>query len=105
MSTFFRHCQSDVTLNGGANDVWIFQIDGDMTMSEAVNCSLTGGALPKNIFWQVAGEVIIGTSAHIEGILLSKTGITFQTGASLKGRALAQTAITLDANNVFQPEM
>jgi hypothetical protein len=52
----------------------------------------------------VAGEVTIGTTAHFEGVILSKTGITMGTGASLKGRALAQTAVILDSNIVVQPE-
>ncbi len=94
---------SDVTLSGGANDVWIFQISGDLTMSSAVKITLTGGALAKNIFWQVAGQATFGTTSHFEGIILSMTGITFQTGASMNGRALAQTAVILDKNVVKQP--
>jgi hypothetical protein len=94
---------SDVTISGGANDVWIFQIAQDLTMSNGVNITLTGGAQAKNIFWQVAGTVTIGTTAHFEGIVLSMTGITFQTGASFKGRALAQTAVVLDGNTVIVP--
>jgi hypothetical protein len=50
-----------------------------------------------------AGQVTIGTTSHFEGILLSKTGITLQTGASLNGRALAQTAVILDANIIVKP--
>ena len=46
---------SDVTISGSANDVWIFQIAGNLTMSSAVNITLSGGAQAKNIFWQVAG--------------------------------------------------
>ncbi len=91
---------SDVTISGGANDVWIFQIAEDLTVGSAVNITLTGGAQAKNIFWQVAGQVTVGTTSHFEGIILSMTGITFQTGASLNGRALAQTAVILDSNTV-----
>ena len=94
---------SSVTISGGTNDVWIFQIAGDLTISNAVNITLIGGAQAKNIFWQVAGTVTVGTTAHFEGIILSQTGITFQTGASFKGRALAQTAVILDMNAVTQP--
>ena len=94
---------SDVTVSGSATDVWIFQIDGDLTMSAAVMITLNGGALAENIFWQVAGEATLGTTSHFEGIILSMTGITFQTGASINGRALAQTAVVLDANNVTKP--
>ena len=72
-------------------------------MGSAVNITLTGGALPKNIFWQVAGQATLGTTSHFEGNLLSMTGITFQTGSSLNGRALAQTAVILDASTLVKP--
>lgn len=95
---------SSVTISGGANDVWIFQIAGDLTMSNAVNITLIGGAQAKNIFWQVAGTVTIGTTSHFEGIILSQTGIAFQTGSSMNGRALAQTAVTLDSSTIVKPQ-
>jgi len=94
---------SDVTISGSANDVWIFQISGDLLVSSAVNFTLIGGAQAKNIFWQVAGQATFGTTSHFEGIVLSMTGINFQTGASFKGRALAQTAVTLDGNTLILP--
>jgi hypothetical protein len=94
---------SDVTISGDANDVFIFQVAQDLTMANAKNLILTGGVQAKNIFWQVAGTVTIGTSSHFEGIILSMTGITFQTGTSFKGRALAQTAVILDGNAVVIP--
>lgn len=96
---------SDVTLNGSANDVWIFQIAGDLTMGSGASMVLTGGALPKNVFWQVGGGtgVAIGTTAHFEGVILAAKAITLNTGASGNGRLLAQTAVTLDSNAVTQP--
>lgn len=96
---------TDVTLNGGSNDVWIFQIAGDLTIANATSILLNGGALPKNIFWQVGGGtgVAIGTTAHFEGVILAAKAITLNTGASGNGRLLAQTAVTLDGNAVTQP--
>jgi hypothetical protein len=94
---------TNITISGGADDVWIFQIAGNLTVSNAVNVTLAGGAQAKNIFWQVAGTVSLGTTSHFEGVILSKTGITFKTGASINGRALAQTAVILDKNVVKQP--
>jgi hypothetical protein len=55
---------TDVTIAGGANDVWIFQTTGDLTMAAAKNVLLSGGALPKNIFWQVAGQTTIGANSQ-----------------------------------------
>ena len=94
---------SDVTISGGANDVWIFQISQNLLMSNGVHINLIGGAQAKNIFWQVAGQATLGTTSHFEGIILSQTGITLQTGATFKGRALAQTAVVLDGNTVILP--
>ena len=94
---------TNVTISGTDTDVWIFQIAGNLTVSSAKSIILTGGAQSKNIFWQVAGQVTMGTTSHFEGIILSMTGITFQTGASLNGRALAQTAVILDSNAVTNP--
>ncbi len=94
---------TNVVISGGANDVWIFQIAGNLIQSSAVKITLSGGAQAKNIFWQVAGQATFGTTSHFEGIILSKTGITFQTGASINGRALAQSAVILDGNSVTTP--
>lgn len=93
----------DVTLSGGPHDVWIFQVAGTMDQANAVRVTLAGGAQPKNIFWQVAGAVTIGTTAHLEGVVLAKTLIAVNTGASVNGRLLAQTAVTLQMNAITQP--
>jgi len=95
---------SDVTVAGGPNDVWIFQIPGNLALSPAKKVLLSGGAKAGNIFWQVAGTVGIGPAAHFEGIILTQTSITLETGASMNGRALAQTAVILDASTVTKPD-
>ena len=95
---------TDVTISGGPNDVWIFQVAGTLTMSSAVNIKLAGGAQAKNIFWQTTGAVTLGTTSHFEGTILSATGINLQTGASINGRLLAQTAVTLQMNTVTKPQ-
>jgi hypothetical protein len=93
----------DVTLSGGPNDVWIMQVAGNLDQANAMNVTLAGGALAKNIFWQVAGSVTLGTNSHFEGIVLSKTMIAVNTGTSINGRLLAQTAVTLQQNAITQP--
>jgi len=94
---------SDVTIKGGANDVFIFQIAGGITQASGTKIILQGGVQAKNIFWQTAQTVSIGTNAHLEGIVLSKTNITLGTNASINGRLLAQTAVTLDKSTVVAP--
>ncbi|MCL1485274.1 MAG: DUF3494 domain-containing protein [Marinobacter sp.] len=94
---------TDVTFSGGPNDVWIMQVSGELTEASAVKVVLAGGALAKNIIWQVAGSVTIGTYAHFEGVVLGKTLIAVNTGASVNGRLLAQTAVTLQKSNITAP--
>ena len=100
---------TDVTLSGGVNDVWIFQISGTLDIASGGSPSggadvvLTGGAQAKNVFWQVAGATTLGTYSTFNGTILAKTNIAIQTGAVLNGRALAQTAVTLDDNTVTLP--
>jgi len=94
---------TDVTISGGANDVWIFQTTGDLMMSASKRITLAGGALAKNIFWQVAGRASFGAGAHFEGVLLCKTDVMLETGASMNGRILAQTEVVLQQATVTQP--
>lgn len=72
-------------------------------MSSAANVLLAGGALPKNVFWQVAGLVDLGTTAHCEGVILTQTSVTLRTGASINGRLPAQTAVNIDGSTVVEP--
>jgi hypothetical protein len=95
---------TDITIAGGPIDIFIFQVAGTLKMSSAVKITLTGGAQAKNIFWQTSGAVTLGTTSHFEGNILSMTGINMQTGASLNGRMLAQTAVTLEMNTVNKPQ-
>ena len=99
---------TNVTLSGSANDVWIFQIAGDLNIASAGDISngikvlLTGGAKAENIFWQVGGVTgaTLGTYSTFNGNILSAKQIVIRTGAVLNGKALSQTQVTLDANTI-----
>jgi hypothetical protein len=92
-----------VTLTGDSNDVWIFQIAQTLLVGNGAIVSLSGGALSKNIFWQVAGQTTMGTTTQFKGIILDQTAIVMQTGSTINGRALAQSAVTLDATTATIP--
>lgn len=94
---------TDLTLNGSATDVWIMKVAGTLNMADNMSVFLTGGALPQNVFWQVAGGVTMGAGTHFEGIVLGQTAITFGNLASINGRLLAQTAVSLGATTVTVP--
>ncbi len=91
---------SDVTISGGPNAIWIFQVAGTLNISAGKKVILLNGAQAKNIFWQVAGKTTLETTAVFNGNILGKTKVDMMTGARLNGRALVQTAVTLDANTI-----
>ena len=88
------------TISGSPTDVFIFEIAQNLTIANGATITLIGGAKSSNIFWQVAGQASLGTSSSFRGIILCQTMINIQTGAAFDGRALAQTAVTLDGNSI-----
>ena len=93
---------TDLTLTGGPNDVWIFQIAQGLTVSPGVKIILAGGARPQNIYWATF-SASLDTTTQFQGVILSQTDIAMKTGASINGRLLAGTAVTLQMNAVTQP--
>ena len=92
--------RTDVTLTGGKNDIWIFQVAGTLNISSGKKVILKSGAQAKNIFWQVAGVANLGSASVFNGNILGKTAVTMQSGATLNGRALVQTNVTMIANTI-----
>jgi hypothetical protein len=93
---------TDVTLNGGPNDVFIIQISGALTQAAGTNVILSGGVQANNIFWQVVTTVTVGATAHMEGVLLAKTAVTFMPGSTLNGRILGQTSVVLQSATITE---
>ncbi len=83
---------ADVTLTGGPDDVWIFQIAADLQVGSGINVILAGGARAKNIFWQVGTSAVIETSSVFKGTILADQSITMKTSSTMEGRALASSA-------------
>ena len=97
----------DLTLDaqGDPNAVWIFQMPSStLTVGNGRQVILAGGAKASNIFWQVGSSATLGTTVKFKGNILASQSITFQTGATLDGRALTQiAAVTLDSNTITKP--
>jgi hypothetical protein len=83
---------ANVTLTGGPDDVWIFQIASDLQVGSGIHVILAGGAQSRNIFWQVGTSATIGTFAVFKGTILADQAITMNTSSVMDGRALAFSA-------------
>jgi hypothetical protein len=84
-----------ITISGSASDIWIFQVDGALSAAALSNVTLTGGALAQNIFWQVHGAATIGATSVFYGTLLASGAVTVNDGATVHGKILGQTGVTL----------
>ncbi|MDB5796496.1 MAG: hypothetical protein JWP36_398 [Paucimonas sp.] len=93
---------TNLTLTGGPNDVWIFQIAQGLIVAPGVQIILAGGALPQNVFWQTF-SASMDTTSSFNGTVISQTSIAMKSGASVQGRLLAGTAVTLIQNVVKAP--
>ncbi|HAL91654.1 MAG TPA: DUF3494 domain-containing protein [Verrucomicrobia bacterium] len=97
---------SDVTLTGGPDDVWIFQIAADLQVGSGVAVILAGGAQARNIFWQVGTSATLDTGSSFKGTILADQSITMNTTSTVEGRALAftgQVAFSGDGGSLPQP--
>lgn len=94
---------TDVTLAGGPNDTWVFQIAETLDLAAAHSVLLSGGARASNVVWQVGGVVTLNTTSHMKGIILGQTKIDMLAGATIDGRLYAQSAVNIKSSIVTQP--
>ncbi|CAM3728118.1 ice-binding family protein [Polynucleobacter arcticus] len=92
-----------LTLNGGPNDVWIIQVAGGVTTGAVSQVLLTGGAVSRNVFWQIQTSLSVGASSSFSGVVLTGTTAIIGANSTVNGRLLSQTAITMDADTITQP--
>jgi len=84
-----------------ANAIFIIQIASSLTVTSGRKVILSGGASASNIFWQVGSSATFGTTSVFKGTVMAMQSITFNTGATLDGKALARTgAVTLAGNTI-----
>jgi len=96
------YCADAFTLSGtltlSGTGVWIFK--SASTLITSGEARVVGGD-PCNVWWREVSSATLGTGTVFVGNILALTSISLQTGASLNGRALAQTgAVTLDDNAI-----
>ena len=88
---------------GTASSVFIIQIASSLTTTSGRKVILSGGALATNIFWQVGSSATFGTTSVFKGTIMALESITFNTGATLDGRALARNGgVTMISNTIVK---
>ncbi len=88
---------------GDENATFIIQIASSLTTTSGRQVILKGGASAANIFWQVGSSVTFGTTSVFKGTVMAMESITFNTGATLDGRAFAQSGtIVMEANTIVK---
>jgi hypothetical protein len=99
-----------LVLNGGADDVFIFQSSSTLVTASGSSVVLTGGARACNVFWRVGSSATLGSNSVIAGTIIARTSITATTGAAVGAgaddgaRLLAlDGSVTLDSNVIRSP--
>lgn len=88
---------------GNPDAVFIIQIATTLTTTSGRKVFLSGGASAANIFWQVGSSATFGTTSVFKGTVMAMQSITFNTGATLTGKALARSgAVTMAGNTIVE---
>ena len=96
--------ETDVTLMGGPDDVWIFQCGADLQVASGVHVILAGGAQARNIFWQVSSSATIGTFAVFKGTIMANQTVVMDTSSTMEGRAMSfSTGVTFNGDSGSLP--
>lgn len=94
---------ADLTLVGGPDDVFIFQMVSSLTIASGRRIILLG-VRACHVIWQVGSSATIGTGAEFVGSILALTSITLNTGATAEGRMLARNGqVSFQGNTVTVP--
>lgn len=93
----------NLTLAGPATGLWVFQVATALTTGTSAQVILSGGALAKNVYWQVGSSATLGQTTVFRGNILAGVSITLVQGATLVGRALSKAGVTMDGNSISLP--
>jgi hypothetical protein len=55
------------------NGVYIIRMTGALIQTANTSVYLSNGAKSENIFWQITGNVVVGSGAHMEGTMMVNT--------------------------------
>jgi hypothetical protein len=101
---------NNVTLDaqGNANAVFIFKMSSTLTTGPGAQVILAGGALAKNVYWQVGSSASLDTTTMFQGNILAAVSVTVNTNSVVTGRIFSgagggAASVTLNASSVSVP--
>jgi hypothetical protein len=88
--------KTNVTLTGGADDIFLFQATASYIVTGAnTNIILAGGAVAKNVLFVLAGYATTGADSTLQGSILAGTAVTTGDRSEVSGYVLATAAMTV----------
>jgi hypothetical protein len=88
-----------LTLQGAANNVWIFKSASDLVVSGGAAARVISPSC--NVWWRLVSSGTMSANTSLVGNILADTSVTLAAGAFLNGKAFARTAeVTLSSNSV-----
>jgi len=87
--------------NGDPNAVFVFQSLSTLLAGAASSITFIDGATACNLYWRVPTSATIEAGSRFAGTILAEMTISFEAGATLEGRALAQVGEVTMINNVI----
>jgi hypothetical protein len=96
-ATQFLLTAGTLTLNGAANNVWIFKSASDIVVSGGAAARVVSPSC--NVWWRAVSSTSLSANTSLVGNVFADTSVTLAAGAALAGRAFARTAaVTLSSN-------
>jgi hypothetical protein len=90
---------------GDPNAVFIIQASSTLVTASHSSVVLINGAQACHVFWAVDSSATLGTYTDFVGNIMAYASVGLNTGATLDGSALAETAaVTLDDNTITQED-
>jgi len=93
---------------GDPNAVFIFKMGSTLTTGPGTSIVLSGGALAKNVYWQVGSSATLDTTTIFKGNILAAVTITVNNGAAVEGRLFAGSgggagSVTVQSSTITVP--
>jgi len=87
---------------GDPNAVFVFKINGALSVTAFSNVILTNSASLKNVYWQIGGAFSLGDNSVFRGTVIADGAINLLEGSKLLGRGLSIAGAISLHNNIVK---